>query len=551
MQLRLISENLLTYYRNKYGPVAGSVESTDASPLHAALRELEEETSLTPPSIQLFRHGKPYSFTDKSANRDWTINPFGFTLHNPSRSTATTSSSSSQNGCQNEAASIRLDWEHSSYQWFSIPDAISLSEAEGVPNLLKSLRRVLFEIDLGPAAGAVLRNGLRELQADHNSGARQLASKALRIFIDVVRRLDNDVDKETWWQNVRFAGWHLWKNGRESMGASILTVMLQSFAIITQTRGSSQERLIPQRIGKIVTALEHYASQREERGYQAITKHLNSLLISSQRIAKASNTYDATNTSGLGSEYQPLRILTLLSTSSITSRFLQLLESRQPPRPIEIHILEARLTFKGASLAHRLASAITTPTSSIEPPTPNSSQANQARHQVSITIHTDSSVAIASRNIDYLLLDADIISPNGNVSNKTGSLPAILVAKHISPKVKVIVVAEKEKITPFGRDGSEASEKDDPEEVTKSCSPVQGQNTGNNSITAQGELQGDESCEMAGFKKEHLGGKNVFECVDSNLIDLYITEEGIMSRKEIQETARDVGGMYNEYLDKL
>lgn len=203
----------LTVTSHKYAPISGSVEKTDANPLSTALREIQEETTLARPSITLFRHGKPYSFTDPSVGREWTINPFAFTL-TPSAE-----------------ADIKLDWEHESYAWF---DPLAVSDAEdfgGVPKLKESLRRVWFDIDLGPAAGRVLREGLVALKQDHESDAREVVSKALRIFTDTLLLLDTS-SSDMWWRNVRFAGWHLWKNGPESMSASILNAVVSSMAVI-------------------------------------------------------------------------------------------------------------------------------------------------------------------------------------------------------------------------------------------------------------------------------------------------------------------------------
>jgi translation initiation factor 2B subunit (eIF-2B alpha/beta/delta family) len=65
---------------------------------------------------------------------------------------------------------------------------------------------------------------------------------------------------------------------------------------------------------------------------------------------------------------------------------------------------------------------------------------------VEITLYPDAAAALASSGVDILLLGADRIAASGAVSNKTGSLPASLSVRHISPVAKVVVLSELEKV---------------------------------------------------------------------------------------------------------
>ncbi|KAM0513629.1 hypothetical protein ACHAPE_007679 [Trichoderma viride] len=475
-------------YTHKLAPISGGVEAQDSSPLATAWRELAEETTLTPPSLRLFRQGKPYSFTDLDVGREWTINPFAFILK-----------SARQGGAGEEG--IKIDWEHEAFQWFD-PDEISDDEAfQGVPRLKESLRRVWFEIDLGKDAADILAAGLKALQDDHVSGARELAAKALNIYLDIIPRMETN-DQTSWWKNARFAAWHLWKNGRESMGAPILSVVLSSLDIIekhlpTSSSSSSSSSLSNTLVEQICTAIKDFGTARQQSGTKIVTTFASFL----DRFPSD----------------KPLKILTLSSSSTITSSLTHVLSSNSSPRPLDIHILESRPLFEGVKVAQRLSSTIQL----------------HANINASITIHTDASAALASQNAHILLLGADLIDKAGNVSNKTGSLPAVLAARHVSPDVKIVVVAEKEKILPFDPPGHD--EDNDAGELIHSWGDVVGS-----------ALEGYEG------KLKGVNVKNVyFEWVPATMVDLYLTEDGIEGTQDVERWAGEVRQKADRFFDDL
>ncbi|ENH73709.1 Putative translation initiation factor eIF-2B subunit 2 [Fusarium oxysporum f. sp. cubense race 1] len=426
-------------YQHKYAGISGSVDDTDADPLATAWRELAEETTLTHDSLRLFRKGKPFSFADESIGREWTVNPFGFVLKSES------------DGGRGEAG-IKIDWEHEGYEWFD-PDAINDSnDFEGVPRILESLRRVWFNVDLGEVAGNTLSRGLVALQEDHESGARQLATKALDTYIDVIKKLDS-TDQVQWWNNIRFAGWHLWKNGRESMGASILNVVLSALDIVQDGIPPSEQHL-----------------------------------------------------SGGG----PLKILTLSSSSTITSAITHVMGNTS--RPVEVHVLESRPLFEGVKMAQSIASC-----------------ANNSKAKTRLIIHTDASVGIAAKDIDIVLIGADLIDKTAAVSNKVGSLPVVLTAKYVSPKAKIVILSEKEKVLPFAPPGQEEND---------SCEVMQ--------------AWGDLSSAAREVPHSLVTVKNVyFEWVSPDLIDHYITEDGVTGRVGMSNYAQEVEKKADQYFTNL
>ncbi|KAI9822613.1 MAG: Initiation factor 2B-like protein [Pycnora praestabilis] len=112
-------------YKNKWAACSGSIDTTDADPLAAAWREVQEETSLTPADLSLLRAGKSYSIIDEELATDWTIYPFAFTL-------------------KPGAKEIVLDWEHTEYKF--IPPA-DIEKYDTVAHLPKSLGQALEGAD--------------------------------------------------------------------------------------------------------------------------------------------------------------------------------------------------------------------------------------------------------------------------------------------------------------------------------------------------------------------------------------------------------------------
>jgi translation initiation factor 2B subunit (eIF-2B alpha/beta/delta family) len=140
------------------------------------------------------------------------------------------------------------------------------------------------------------------------------------------------------------------------------------------------------------------------------------------------------------------------------------------------------------------------------------------KSRLSVIIMPDCAVATAVQNIDIVLLGADCINPNGNVSNKMGSLAAALCAKQQNQNVSVVVLSDTEKIAVPG-EGMEGHEIHPSSELSTAWAPE-----------TRGALEDNEHVQIFG---------EWFEWVPAELVDVYVTERGRL-------TARDVANLANE-----
>lgn len=445
-----------------------------------------EETTLTPASLSLLRQGKSYTFQDAAIRREWTVFPFLFRLKTVA-----------------DGHKIRIDWEHEGWGWYD-PDAVIrgvTDNLEGVPRLAESLRRVWFEADLGPKASGVLSDGLEALAHDYESGARQLAGSALNTLRGVAAELDapDDGSTDEWWVKVRFAAWHLWKNGRESMGAAIMSALLSALAGIEQTVRKNHQ-------GSLRVAV------LDELDSRITARHQSAKLVS-----QAFSTYlERTFATKLAS-HEPLSILTLSESSTIRQGLQHV--AVKSGFALDLRILESRPLFEGISLAGGVAGDL------------GAGRSSTARAH-KITLYSDASAALASSNIDVMLLGADRIAASGAVSNKTGSLPAALSAKHVSPLVKTIVLGESDKIARPGRPEDHVVEDNDTTQLSRAWQAEYNSERVRSAATALVDAQPSSETDIT----VRIETRNVFfEWVPARLIDAYVTEFGEWTGQQISQ----------------
>ncbi|KAJ5771787.1 hypothetical protein N7520_002316 [Penicillium odoratum] len=488
-------------YRYHLAPISGNIEPHE-TPTNAAWRELREETSLTLQDLDFWREGKPYSFSDPSVGRQWTIYPFSFQLK----------------GCDEGGRGengIQIDWEHESWAWHDPKSIRDSEDFGGVPRLKESLRRVWFEGDMSEGASEALIRGLKQLRTDHTSGSNELTVLALKAYHDVITLMKGEINT-TWWDTARMVAWHLWKNGRPSMGAATLNALLALLAEMQETLTGSLDREIEWET--LHAACHHHIHRRK-----AISKRIQTSFAAYLK----SNFVPIVNSRSKTS----LAILTLSASSTIRDSLVDAFASIHVPR-LELRILESRPLYEGVRMASSIVSAFQTrfPCTS--------------ERELQITIYTDASAALASQNLDFVLLGADQISDCGSVSNKTGSLPAVLSAKQISPKSKVLIITALEKVAGSTVDDYHSHEANDPKEVMNSWLAC--------GVTEFNTL--NDGAKTAHHDQHHymFEVKNIyFEWVPAEAVDAYVCEEGTLNLAGIKEKAKEVNNKIERFFGDL
>jgi len=368
----------------------------------------------------------------------------------------------------------------------------------GVPRLAESLRRVWFETDLGPAAGGVLSGGLEALAHDHESGARQLAGAALQTLRRVIAAMDAPGGGPTdeWWAKVRFAAWHLWKNGRESMGAAIMSALLSALAGIERAMHDGGETGRWRDV--VLDDLDAQIAARQK---------------SAELVSQAFATHLAETFQSKVASHQPISILTLSESSTIRQGLRH--AAADSGLILDLRILESRPLYEGVSLAASLAEDLPAVSSAPQP------------HK--ITLYSDASAALASLDIDLVVLGADRIAASGAVSNKTGSLPAVLSTKHVCPTARVVVLGESDKIALPGRPEDHVVEDNDQTQVSRAWQAEYNSGRVRSAATTFQNVATSD-----GRVKVEI--RNVFfEWVSADLIDAYVTESGEWTLQQIAE----------------
>ncbi|OTA52771.1 translation initiation factor eIF-2B subunit family protein [Hypoxylon sp. EC38] len=475
-------------YQHKLAPISGSIEKYDASPLATALREINEETGLTLSSIELLRVGKPYTFVDESIGREWTINPFAFRLKEKAE------------GGKGEEG-ITIDWEHEGYEWFNPLEVNESDGFGGVPKLVNSLRRVWPEYDLGPKAGKAFTSGLQRLRDDHESGARQLAEAAVSILKGLIAEMDSDAIDDTWWANIRMAAWHICK-ARESMGAAITSAVVKALGCIHAI--FIQDLPPPEKVRRMIESMENQLNQRK---------------FTTDRIRDTFVDYLRRNIVEATDSKKSISVLTLSSSSTISSCLLQ--AAANLGVSLDLCILESRPLCEGVTLASKFL------------------EAGNEGANLTVTLYTDASVALAAKGVDAVVLGADRISVAGDVSNKIGSLPAILSQRHVAPDSKVIILSETEKVASPGPMEEHVAEENSPAELIQAW---------------RGRVKGANVIEDCLVDAQHspTRGKvyvrnTYFEWVPAHFIHAYVTDEGLWSVHDISARSNWI----NDEMDKF
>ncbi|KAF3915746.1 hypothetical protein ABW20_dc0100982 [Dactylellina cionopaga] len=404
------------------------------------------------------------------------------------------------------------------------PNIQSLSSTGATTNLIDLsahdfLNQALQRCTISPALG----ESIERLRNDHTSGAGRLANLAVKEFASLCASDPALLCREgmmEWWTSLRFYGWHLF-HSRPAMSSSIQNCIIRilqaihttlptlptcpreradtvSNLILTTLKSTrSKSYTIPQAFSDLVSGLQSFVDARESKRLFNILVHSNSSVMA----------------------------CSLVSLFNMADR----------PR-IRVFVLESRPLFEGVTLARYLRSQIPQNSEQIGGKTINVPA-------VTVEVAVDAAVGNYTKVADLYVLAADRIYPNGDVSNKIGCLAAALgmrfnerrrpgaTAANVGGKNKnIVVIGATDKIC--GKDERDRGwdysyEENDGGEV-RDCWP-------GDDVDSPAELSDDSGDED---QEEDVRVRNMyFETVPAELIDCYLTEEGVLDAEGIGEVA--------------
>ncbi|KAF3937131.1 hypothetical protein ABW19_dt0205169 [Dactylella cylindrospora] len=403
------------------------------------------------------------------------------------------------------------------------PNIQSLSSTGTTTNLIDLsdhdfLQQALQRCTISPA----LEASIERLRTDHTSGAGRLANLAVKEFASLCNDpiLLTRTNISDWWTTLRLYGWHLF-HSRPAMSSSIqnciirilhhIQTTLPTLPLCPQERADAVSSLIlnslkstrsksysmPQMFGELVRGLHSFVDARDHKRLFNILVHSNSSVMA----------------------------------SSLVSLF------HCPDRPrVRVFVLESRPLFEGVTLARYLRSQIP-------------SECGQNLPAVTVEVAVDAAVGNYTKVADLYVLAADRIYPNGDVSNKIGCLAAALGmrfnerrrggAASVNMTVggqaggrgkSIVVIGATDKVC--GKDERDRGwdysyEENDGGEV-RECWPGCPDSAADIMISEDSDSGGEEDVQVRNM---------YFETVPAELVDCYLTEEGVLDADGIGEVA--------------
>ncbi|KAF2276902.1 nagb/rpia/CoA transferase-like protein [Westerdykella ornata] len=258
-----------------------------------------------------------------------------------------------------------------------------------------------------------------------------------------------------------------------------------------------------------------------------------------------------------------IHILTLSNSSTIRTA-IQALLTHAPDIHLDLTILESRPRFEGADMAARILDEVAKCKSQAKNP--------QSLERLRVRLVPDCAVGsvFAQRKVDVVLLGADRVTKEGDVSNKVGSLGAVVGGKVLGGGrgggggpgggdggVKVVVVSDADKIVGDGEggfgDGGHGEVHPAGEVMgawTQGAREVLGgMLEGGMGGGGEGVVGGKKRREEGGNREEGETGRTRgvvevwgewFEVVPARYVDAYVTELGIWGREEVRRAGEEV-----------
>jgi translation initiation factor 2B subunit (eIF-2B alpha/beta/delta family) len=351
-----------------------------------------------------------------------------------------------------------------------------------------------------------LEDGIQLLKDDHTNGARVLATNALRTLGVVMSNKTNESPSaKQLWNQCRVAGYKL-TLARPSMGAAITSAVVHGLRTIRQ----NWEKELG--TNWLEAADSSSSEKMKQVAYQALNAQIESREHSGSRLANAFVDYLRQNAAV---QQGQVSILTLSSSSSLTACLGQAVRAL-PNIKISLSVLESRPMMEGATFAVTIM---------------NSLSEGNGVNNVKMVAAPDTHVCVLAKTADILLIGADRVSGEGDISNKMGSLAAAMAIKTLS-NGNVVVVTEKDKIARPGSLEEHKEEDNDPDEVVSRWP----QNT-----RALLMSQGEDKIKIR---------NTYFEWVPRCYVDTYVTEDGLLSADKIKGISQAKAMLEDELFDK-
>jgi len=334
---------------------------------------------------------------------------------------------------------------------------------------------------------------LAVLRDDHESGAQALALKALDLLSKAVQsdEIGGLGTSREFWTELRWRAWHLAKNGRPSMGPAIEAALFRTLEDVrTKLKILSPESLDAVALSTLKSTTESAISatiEMKKHSLEKLAKHFVEFI-----------EIDRNNE-------QVIKLVTLSSSGTITQSLALLVESLvQKGLDIKISVLESRPKFEGAAFVNNLLSRFKDNAAVID--------------KLKVEIVSDASIATVVKDANYFVFGGDKVIPNGDMSNKIGSLAAAVVMRTLNPAGKIIALFETDKITGSGFDSGHLKVEYNDEAELMDAWPASS---------------------VAGIKEKRKQRFQVevnnayFEWVPADYIYRYISEEGPLTKEEI------------------
>jgi translation initiation factor 2B subunit (eIF-2B alpha/beta/delta family) len=380
-----------------------------------------------------------------------------------------------------------------------------------------------------PSSKEILQRGVHELKSNRRDGARVLATSAVQCLrsvlsaeiVDAGDKLENregDRSLGDLFEALCCAVREL-KRARPSMGAPISSALVRALSLVERKwREQLKEKADTNAEWDSIKDADTVA-EMGRAGCEVLDDYLTARNADIDRLADGFTRWVLT---GLEKHKRPpssaenkriVSILTLSASSTITACINRLIQSCEVT--IDLRILESRPGFEGAKFGIGIAQKLR-----------HLSPSEPIHKNSRVQIGPDCAAGLLGEGIEMVLIGADRLSEHGDVSNKIGSLPAVLSAKERSPQCQVVVLYDNDKIAPPGALSEHEIEENEPSEITDVW-------------PADLHVQDSEL---------NLTVRNVyFEWVQSRHIDVYFCSDQRQDRESIQQQSQAIKALEDKY----